>query len=193
MVRAFEDGDFVFAHMEYDFSSVKVAFEVFRFENGFAVEHWDNIQSQIGPTSSGRDMLDGNIESKEIAKTEDNRALVKDFVDTVIIKQKIEKLGNFVNAKEFIQHSPKIADGIEALRLALLAKSPTGFKIKYSHLHRVLAEGSFVLSVSEGWLDDVQNAFYDLYRVEDNKLVEHWDTIEAIPPMSEWKNINGKF
>jgi predicted SnoaL-like aldol condensation-catalyzing enzyme len=69
MVRAFEDGNFVFAHMEYDFSSVKVAFEVFRFENGFAVEHWDNIQSQIGPTSSGRDMLDGNIESKDIAKT----------------------------------------------------------------------------------------------------------------------------
>ena len=43
-VRAFEDGDFVYAHMEYDFSSVKVAFEVFRFENGLAVEHWDNIQ-----------------------------------------------------------------------------------------------------------------------------------------------------
>ena len=39
MVRDFEDGDFIFAHMEYDFSSVKVAFEVFRFESGFAVEH----------------------------------------------------------------------------------------------------------------------------------------------------------
>jgi predicted SnoaL-like aldol condensation-catalyzing enzyme len=104
-------------------------------------------------------MLDGNIELKDIAKTEDNRALVKDFIDTVLIKQKIERLGGFVNAKEFIQHNPKIADGIEALRLALLARSPTGFKIKHNYLHRVLAESSFVLSVREGWLDDVQKCF----------------------------------
>ena len=42
-VRSFEDGDFVFAHMEYDFSRRNVGFEVFRFEDGQAVEHWDNI------------------------------------------------------------------------------------------------------------------------------------------------------
>lgn len=33
IVRAFEDGDFVFAHTEYDFASRKIGFEVFRFEN----------------------------------------------------------------------------------------------------------------------------------------------------------------
>ena len=43
-IRVFEDGDFAFAHNEYDFSSVRAAFEVFRFEDGLAVEHWDVLQ-----------------------------------------------------------------------------------------------------------------------------------------------------
>ncbi len=35
--------------------------------------------------------------------------------------------------------------------------------------------------------------FPALFRVAEGKLVEHWDTIEAIPPRSAWKNDNGKF
>ena len=193
MVRGFEDGDFVFAHMEYDFFRVKVAFEVFRVENGFAVEHWDNIQPKLGPNLSGRSMLDGQTESKDKHKTEINRALVNDYVEKVLIDREIQSLGDFIDSKEFLQHNPNTPDGIEALRLALLATSPSGLKIKYARLYRVLAQGNFVLSVSEGGVDGIHSAFYDLYRVEDNKLVEHWDTIESIPQMSEWKNMNGKF
>ena len=54
MIRGFADGDYVFAHMAYDFSSPKVCFEVFRFEDGFAVEHWDNLQEQAAPNHSNR-------------------------------------------------------------------------------------------------------------------------------------------
>jgi predicted SnoaL-like aldol condensation-catalyzing enzyme len=54
MVRAFEDRDFVFAHMEYDFASRKIGFEVFRFEDGQAVEHWDNIEQRQEPNQSAR-------------------------------------------------------------------------------------------------------------------------------------------
>jgi predicted SnoaL-like aldol condensation-catalyzing enzyme len=110
MVCGFEDGDFVFSHMECDFSHVKVAFEVFRFENGFAVEHWDNNQPKFGPNLSGRSMLDGQTESKDKHKTEIDRVLVNDYVKKVLI-----------DSKEFIQHNPSPPDGIEALRLALLA------------------------------------------------------------------------
>ncbi|MFT6270504.1 MAG: putative SnoaL-like aldol condensation-catalyzing enzyme [Alphaproteobacteria bacterium] len=63
----------------------------------------------------------------------------------------------------------------------------------YVQLHRVLAQDNFVLSIGEGFWDGEHSAFYDLFRVDDNKLVEHWDTIEQIPPISEWKNNNGKF
>ncbi len=38
-VRVFQDGDFVFAHTEYDFFGPKIGFDVFRFEGGKIVEH----------------------------------------------------------------------------------------------------------------------------------------------------------
>jgi predicted SnoaL-like aldol condensation-catalyzing enzyme len=57
----------------------------------------------------------------------------------------------------------------------------------------LLVEGNFGLCVSEGFLDGVHSSFYDLFRVADGKIVEHWDTTEAVPPRSEWKNENGKF
>jgi predicted SnoaL-like aldol condensation-catalyzing enzyme len=66
-------------------------------------------------------------------------------------------------------------------------------KVDYQHVHRVLAEGSFALCVSEGLLNGAHSAFYDLFRVANGKIVEHWDTTEKIAPRSEWKNENGKF
>ncbi len=43
-VRVFEDGDYVFLHTEYNFFGPKIGFDIFRFEDGKAVEHWDNLQ-----------------------------------------------------------------------------------------------------------------------------------------------------
>jgi hypothetical protein len=42
-VRVFQDSDFVFAHTEYDFFGPKIGFDIFRFEEGLIVEHWDNL------------------------------------------------------------------------------------------------------------------------------------------------------
>jgi predicted SnoaL-like aldol condensation-catalyzing enzyme len=68
-----------------------------------------------------------------------------------------------------------------------------GIILKYSKTHRILGEGNFVLAISEGHLGGVHSAFYDLFRVENGKIAEHWDVIEPIPAKSEWKNTNGKF
>ena len=86
-----------------------------------------------------------------------------------------------------------MADGLPAVRSALTAKRGNQPNIQYDRLHRVLAEGNFVLSVSEGSRGGVPSAFYDLFRVAEGKLVEHWDTVDAVPPRSEWKNENGSF
>jgi len=68
-----------------------------------------------------------------------------------------------------------------------------GVTMKYDRVHRVLGEGNFVLVVSEGKLADKHTSFYDLFRLENGKIAEHWDTIETIPPKEQWKNNNGKF
>lgn len=85
VVRVFEDGDFVFAHTEYDFATRNIGFEIFRFENAQAVEHWDNIQKRQGPNSAGHTMVDGTAEAIDHEMTEGNRIVIQSFVDDVLI------------------------------------------------------------------------------------------------------------
>ena len=193
IVRAFSDGDHVFAHTEYDFATRRIGFEVFRFEDDMAVEHWDNIQPRRGPNPSGHTMVDGPAEATDLDRTEANRDIVRSFVEDILIERRLQKLDHYVADAPFTQHNPGMADGLPALRSALEATSGEGFTIGYDRTHRILAEGSFVLSVSEGTLGGVHSSFYDLFRLAGGKIVEHWDTIEAIPPRSAWKNDNGKF
>ncbi len=189
IVRAFEDGDFVFAHTEYDFSRRNIGFEVFRFEDGQAVEHWDNIQKRMGPNGSDHSMVDGPTEVRDVEKTEENRAFVRAFVETALISGNLDQIEACINTSAYVEHSPQLSDDLTALRTALADSNA----LDYQHLHRVLAEGDFVLTVCEGALQGKHSAFYDLFRVADGKIVEHWDTVEAIAPRSEWKNDNGKF
>ena len=86
IVRIFSDGDFVFAHTEYDFSSRRIGFEVFRFEGNQTVEHWDNIQPRLGPNKSDHSMVDGPTEASDLDRTEANRQLVHGFVEEILIK-----------------------------------------------------------------------------------------------------------
>ena len=192
IVRAFEDGDFVFAHTEYDFSRRNIGFEVFRFEDDRAVEHWDNIQPRQGPNASGRSMVDGPTEAQDHGSTEANRSLVRSFVESVLVARHWDSLADFV-AAEFAEHNPGSSDGLPALRSLLEAGDGETANVDYQRVHRVLAEGNFALCVSEGSQAGRHAAFYDLFRLADGKIVEHWDTTEKVAPRSEWKNDNGKF
>ena len=193
VVRAFEDGDFVFGHTEYDFASRKIGFEVFRFEDGQAVEHWDNIQERIGPNPSGRTMVDGTVDVDHSQNTEATRAHVRLFIESVLIAKEFGLLPEFLDPNRYTEHNPGLGDGLSNLRPALEEMEKGRWKINYQRLHRVLAEGDFALSVTEGTHMGHHASFYDLFRIEGGKIVEHWDTIEKIAPRSEWKNDNGKF
>lgn len=193
-VRVFADGDFVFAHTDYDFFGPKVGFDIFRFEDGKIVEHWDNLQDK--PTAanpSGRTMLDGPTEATDLDKTEANKALVRAFVDDILVNGRMDKLPGYFDGDHYLQHNPQVADGLSGLGAALEAFARQGLTLKYDRIHRVLGEGNFVLVVSEGTFGGRATSFYDLFRVAGGKLAEHWDTIEEIPPRAQWKNDNGKF
>ena len=99
-----------------------------------------------------------------------------------------------VNETKYIQHNPYLSDDLSGLRSALSSGGPGGSRaVDYQRSHRVLAEGDFVLTVNEGFRSGVHGSFYDLFRVANGKVVEHWDTTAEVPPRSEWKNDNGKF
>jgi len=193
--RAFTDGDYVFTHTDYNFFGPKVGFDVFRFEDGLIVEHWDNLAEKIGPNPSNRTQLDGPTEISDLDKTKENKALVTDFVDTILMKGDFAQLGRFIDdgGADYLQHNTAIADGVTGLGKALDEMAKQGIKMVYTENHIVLGEGNFVLSISEGSLGGEHVSFYDLFRINNNKIVEHWDTIESIPAKNAWKNNNGKF
>jgi predicted SnoaL-like aldol condensation-catalyzing enzyme len=66
-------------------------------------------------------------------------------------------------------------------------------EVFYHRMHLLLGEGNFVLVVSEGTIKNESAAFYDLYRLANDKLVEHWEVFETILARDAWQNSNGKF
>lgn len=193
-VRVFQDGNYVFAHTDYNFFGPKVGFDIFRFEDGKIVEHWDNLQEKPAAANpSGRTMIDGPTVAKDIERTAENKALVASFLDDILVNGRMDKIGLYIGADNYLQHNPQIADGLSGLGAALEAMAKAGVTMKYEKVHKVLGEGNFVLAVSEGLFAGKPTSFYDLFRVEGGKVVEHWDTIEAIPAKADWKNGNGKF
>jgi predicted SnoaL-like aldol condensation-catalyzing enzyme len=55
-----------------------------------------------------------------------------------------------------------------------------------------VADGNFVLSIVENRTDPL-TANFDLFRIADGKIAEHWEVLSPIPPRDQWKNSNGPF
>jgi len=81
--RVFENHDHVFALTDYNFFGPMIGFDIFRFENGRVVEHWDNLQATARPNPGGHSMLDGPTEPRDLDKTYANKQLVRAFVDSL--------------------------------------------------------------------------------------------------------------
>ncbi|MGB0879201.1 MAG: nuclear transport factor 2 family protein [Polaribacter sp.] len=194
VVRVFQDENYVVAHMDYDFMGNQIAFDVIRFENGKAVEHWDNlVKKSDKPSPSGHTQIDGTTEIKDFDKTEENKTLIKDFVNTILIGQNYDQSSRFFDGDNYIQHNTQVPDGVSGFGQALKAMADQGIYMVYEKTHKILGQGNFVLTMSEGTFGGKPTAFFDLFRVENGKIAEHWDVIETIPAKDLWKNNNGKF
>ncbi|VAW75989.1 hypothetical protein MNBD_GAMMA12-2658 [hydrothermal vent metagenome] len=138
IVRVFEDGNFVFAHTEHDFSERNIGFEIFRFESEQAVEHWDNIQQRENTNHSGHSMVDGQYTATDHDMTECNRAIIKSFTENILIQGNVENLSDYLNYDNFIEHSPYFSDNVDKL-ITALSIDKTDYSIDYNHCHHLLA------------------------------------------------------
>ena len=104
------------------------------------MEHWDNIQPRKGPNFwQVVPWWTGPTESTDLDLTESNRELVRGFVQNVFIDG-AQNLEDYLDA-DMIQHNPDMQDGVAGLR-SYLEWVPT----RHEKIHRVLAEGNFVLA-----------------------------------------------
>ena len=138
-------------------------------------------------------MIDGATEIKAPEKTEVNKQVAKGFVKDILMDADYDKIEDYIDKNRYTQHNPLIGDGLQAFLEMQLPKLKDGTLLKHTKLYHVLGEGNFVLTVSEAKNNATDKAFYNLFRIENGKIVEHWDTIEEIPGKENWKNQNGKF
>ncbi len=195
-IRAFEDGDKVFLQTVYNFAGAgeQVAFDIFRFDaDGKIAEHWDNLAAKAELNPSGHTQIDGYDSLEDVDKTEDNRELVRNFLVDVMQGKHPEKTPEYFEGDTYVQHNIGIADGQSGLGAALEALDKQGIAMIYDTVHQVLAQGNYVLSVSEGTFGGAATSYYDLWRVENGKIAEHWDVMETIAAKDTWANENGKF
>lgn len=192
VLRAFASGDYVVLHTDTVMPGKEWAgFDVFRFENGKIVEHWDNHQVMTGQSVNGHTELDGDTKVVDRSRTKANIALVTGYVKEVLFAGQFAKVSSYLSAKNYTQHDPAIADGVQGLQQA----DPVRATRHYvgNGPFRVLGDGNFVLAMSHMTVNGKEAAGYDLWRVSSGKMVEHWEVIELTPPRAEWKNSNGKF
>lgn len=187
-VRLFQDGNYVFMHNIWHNANPfgadeMVAFDIIRVdENGKVAEHWDAMTVLVKETASGRTQTDGPTTVEDPDSTEANKALAVSLIEDVLMGKNPGKIGDYISSEMYHQHNPQIKDGltgiVEAVEYLILQNN----MFKYTTIHKVLGEGNFVLTVSEGeWDGGKKHTFYDLFRMKDGKIVEHWDVIQEIP------------
>jgi predicted SnoaL-like aldol condensation-catalyzing enzyme len=195
VVRALEDGSYVFVHVyqSLDGGAAKwVTTDLFDTDtNDKIVEHWDVISEFTGPNPSGHTQVDGSTEIRDPELTEANKALVTKFARVVLQGGEIGRITDFVSGT-LIQHSPQIGDGIAALQQFREKLAAAGKDIVYRDVFRIVGSGNFVVTYSCVEIGRDEFAVFDIYRLENGLIVEHWDNAEPIPSSHQARN-SGKF
>ena len=186
VVRALEEGSYVFCIVFQSLNGGEaqwVTMDLFDTDNdGKIIEHWDVIAAYEN-TVSGEDMVGGLTEPDAVADVEVNKTLVKEYVKTVLTEGHIACLSEFV-AEDLIEH----ASGQAALEQRLSAEGAGHCEM----LFKLIGQGDYVVIFTK-WHDrQNDHAIFDVYRVADGLISEHWAVSEPILPRDQWNN-SGKF
>lgn len=156
------------------------------------VEHWDVISPVVDTTVSGHTQIDGPVEITDLDKTEWNKAVVREFLTEVLQKGHGERITDFISTDTYIQHNPQVSDGIEGIQTFLGQLAERGQSMVYEDVAFLVGQGNFVVSYSRVELGRQQLAVFDIFRLQDGLIVEHWDNMEPIPDPAQAGN-SGKF
>ncbi len=186
IVRGWEDGQYVFLQAYQNINDGEAQWVTTDFfdtdENDKIIEHWDVIAAYTGSTPSGHTEVDGPTEVTDLHKTEENKTLVRNLIQEALMEGgDPSRIPEFV-AKEYTQHNKEVPDGREHfMALAINPNRP----LNYKRIVLLVGQGNFVATLCEAnWNDGSLNQDYaqvDIFRVENGKVIEHWDNVEPVP------------
>jgi predicted SnoaL-like aldol condensation-catalyzing enzyme len=127
----------------------------------------------------------------DAAQMEQNKKTVAALYEAALNKKDFEEASKYLGPR-YTQHNPTAADGPEGLK-AFIDFLKEKFPNNRSEIKRIFADGDYVIvhvhAVREPGTRG--NAIMDIYKLEDGKVVEHWDVVQPIPETA--RNNNGMF
>jgi predicted SnoaL-like aldol condensation-catalyzing enzyme len=115
---------------------------------------------------------------------EANKQVVLDFYEKALNQKDFDAASKHLGSR-YTQHNPRVADGPEAFKgflQMLREKSPTS----RNEIKRVFADGDYVILHVHAKREPGARgtAVVDIYRLENGKIVEHWDVLQEVPEKS---------
>jgi len=118
-----------------------------------------------------------------------NTVVVRAFLDMVFNQHKVAQAFADYVGPTYTQHNPYVPDGIAGGVKGLggmLAKNPQ----THIYIKRTIAEGDLVVdhNLTTAKPGDRGTAIIDIFRLQNGKIVEHWDVLQAVPATAANKN-----
>jgi predicted SnoaL-like aldol condensation-catalyzing enzyme len=110
------------------------------------------------------------------------KAMVTAFYKMVFYDHKVAQAFKTYVGATYKQHNPLVPDGIEP-SVAFLSKRFETNPQAINEIKRVIADGDLVAVHVHSRSNDSDHgrAIVDIFRVENGKIVEHWDVIQPVP------------
>lgn len=187
IIRSWEDGQYVFVHCYQDINNGEAKWVTTDFfdtdANDKIIEHWDVIAPYSETNPSGHSSIDGPSEIKDLEKTEENKSLVRNLIENALMPGgDPTKISEYISSDTYIQHNKEVPDGLEHFQK--LASAPNR-PLNYEEIVLCVGQGNFVATLCKAnWNDGTLNQDYaqvDIFRIENGKIVEHWDNVEPVP------------
>ena len=187
--RGFEDGNLVFIHVYQNLNKGEaewVTMDVFRMDDqDRVIEHWDIIAPFTTNPANPNGAVYGPADTSDLAKTDQNKTTVRAFADQVLVGRDFAQWARFVRDADFAGHDQSGNGSAAAFQQQVQAR-------QYDAPFHLIGQGDLVLIYSKVTCNGDDWAEFDLFRLQDDKIVEHWQNGEAIGPRDQWNN-SGKF
>ena len=116
-----------------------------------------------------------------LADAEANKKAVLEFYDKALNQKDFDAASKY-GGPHYIQHNPGAPDGIEGFK-AFITIRKEKFPNAKSEIKRAFADGDYVILHVHAVREPGErgNAIVDIFRLENGKIVEHWDVVQPIP------------